>query len=443
MVDVKDLLHATFPKISKEDWLKQLEKDLKGTSIQDALEINDPVEEITFKSHFHWSESQADKTTGFNSVRSFKSTNDWIIYQQIASTDVKHSNKLALENLMMGCNGIGFSENSDLIARVNELQLEYIYTDFAVNSVAEVQEVLKVLPDKKDVTLVYDPLTNGKSEDVIRIFSMVKDIENLKAFEINNAVYAAAGANCTQQLGIACSQVKAYMELLTENGENANLVVDKLQLNVGIGANYLVEIAKFRALRLLIDNILEAYGVDAGKQIRIKAQSLFVNKSLEDPYTNLLRLTTEGMSATIGGIDILHLHPYDGWSSNGASLFAYRMSNNISNILKEESFLDKVVDAAGGTYAIEKATEILAESAWDFFQKIEKKGGFTTSTSFIQTEIARIAQTRIKLIQQKKMKLIGINIYPNPDKTQLKWHTPSSSIIQPLILEQHKEGGEV
>ena len=188
--------------------------------------------------------------------------------------------------------------------------------------------------------------------------------------------------------------------------------------------------------------ILEAYGVEAGKQIRIKATSLFLNKSLEDPYTNLLRLTTEGMSAAIGGADILNLQPYDGWSTNGASSFAYRMSNNISNILKEESFFDKVVDAAGGTYAIEQATDKLADAGWTFFQTIESNGGFSSSQTFIQLEIKRIAQKRIELLQTKKMKYIGINIFPNPDESNLRWNVPSSEVITPLVLELHKEGGQ-
>jgi methylmalonyl-CoA mutase len=148
------------------------------------------------------------------------------------------------------------------------------------------------------------------------------------------------------------------------------------------------------------------------------------------------------MSAAIGGVDILHLQPYDAWSSNGASTFAYRMSNNISNILKEESFFDKVVDAAGGTYAIEQATDKLADSAWTFFQSIEEQGGFTPAQSLIHAEIKRIGQKRIDLLQRKQMKYIGITVFPNPDQSGLTWNVPFSSVLQPLILELNIEGGQ-
>jgi len=442
MVDMKELLHATFPEATKEEWLKQLEKDLKGTPIQEALEFTDPIEEIAFQSHFHWSESHGNKAASFSSTRSVRETNDWVIYQQVSSEHAKTANQVALDNLMQGCSGIGFAQNDSLSNRLNGVGLEYIYSDFSARTAKEVEVILAALPDKTNTTIVCDPLTNGNPEEITTIYNLAKSKAGIRAFEVDNALYAAAGANVAQQLGIACAQVNAYFQLLTETGEDANLLADKIQISVGIGANYLFEIAKFRALRLLLDNILDAYGVEAGKQIRIKATSLFLNKSLEDPYTNLLRLTTEGMSAAIGGADIIHLQPYDAWSTDGASAFAYRMSNNISNILKEESFFDKVVDAAGGTYAIEQATDKLAEAGWTFFQTIESNGGFSSAQTFIQTEIERIAQKRIELLQTNKMKYIGINVFPNPDQSNLRWNVPSNSILKPLILELHKEGGQ-
>lgn len=442
MVELKELLHATFPEVTKEEWLKQLEKDLKGTPIQEALEFTDPIEEIAFQSHFHWSESQGNQAAPFSSTRSVRNTNDWVIYQQVSSNDPKAANQVALTNLMQGCSGIGFAQSTDLSARLAEVGLEYIYSDFTTQSKAAAAEIIATLPNSCDAALVCDPLIHGNQAEIIDIFNLAKSNAGLRAFEIDNAVYASAGANSAQQLGIACAQVNAYFQLLTEKGEDANLIADKIQISVGIGANYLFEIAKFRALRLLLDNILDAYGVEAGKQIRIKATSLFLNKSLEDPYTNLLRLTTEGMSAAIGGADIIHLQPYDAWSTNGASAFAYRMSNNISNILKEESFFDKVADAAGGTYAIEQATDKLADAGWTFFQTIESNGGFSSAQTFIQSEIERIAQKRIELFQTKKMKYIGINVFPNPDQSNLLWNVPANAILKPLIVELHKEGGQ-
>ncbi|GAA0875094.1 hypothetical protein GCM10009118_15020 [Wandonia haliotis] len=442
MVDMKELLHATFPDTDRERWLKQLEKDLKGIAVQDALEFEDPIEEIGFKSYFHWSEKLADtKQTAFNSTRSFKTNNDWIIYQETAIQDTKKANKAILDNLMMGCNGIGFPSSNDYSSILNEVQLEYIYSDFNIASPEEMNAILALLPEQRDVTFSFDPLTAGEPEKIVPSFRQCADMQNVRAFEIDNTVFASAGANITQQLAIVCSQVKTYFELLTEAGENPDQIADKLQIKTGIGSNYVFEIAKFRALRLLLDNILEAYGVTAGKQIRLKAQSLFLNKSLEDPYTNLLRMTTEGMSAAIGGVDILHLQPYDTWSETGPGFFSYRMANNISNILKEESFFDKVSDAAGGTFAIEAATDILSDAAWELFRKIESEGGFLKATDFIHSEIERVAKTRIELLKNKTNKLIGINIFPNPDATSLIWKVPANS-PEPLILELHKEGGD-
>jgi methylmalonyl-CoA mutase len=162
---------------------------------------------------------------------------------------------------------------------------------------------------------------------------------------------------------------------------------------------------------------------------------------LDDPYTNLLRLTTEGMSAVIGGVDILELQPYDLWSQKGPSSFAYRMAINISNLLMEESYFHYVQDAAAGSYSIEKATKIIAEKAYALFQEIEKTGGYNMAlfTGLIENEIYKTVQKRIAAFECGQTKLVGINAFPNPDPSDLAWNIPKATFPH-FVLETLKKG---
>jgi methylmalonyl-CoA mutase len=242
-------------------------------------------------------------------------------------------------------------------------------------------------------------------------------------------------------LGILCSQVSAYFKILTNIGVSADLVAQKVEVNLGIGSNYIFEIAKFRSAHILLQHICNAYGVGEEQRIKIKATSIMMNKSLEDPYTNLLRLTTEGMSAVIGGVDILELQPYDLWSKNGPSDFSYRMSNNISNLLMEESCFHYVQDAGAGAYSIELATTRISEKAYSLFQNIEKSGGYNAAifTGLIENEIYQTAEKRKKNFDNGTMKLVGINAFPNPEKFDLQWQIPNAAFPH-LVFETTKKG---
>ena len=167
---------------------------------------------------------------------------------------------------------------------------------------------------------------------------------------------------------------------------------------------------------------------------QITSKTGFLNKSLQDPYTNLLRQTTEVMSAVLGGANHIINQAYDKNSTVGASDLAERMATNISLILKEESYLEKVLDAVGGSYAIESLTENLADKAWSLFQEIENSGNLNTLLEQIKTT----ASKRVELHREKKKTLIGITKFPNPDASNLKWKTSELAYfgLNSLIIEK-------
>lgn len=433
MTENKSSLFDEFPAVSKEKWLEQLEKDLKGIAIEDKLLFTDPIEQFKSKSHFHWSEEAKESTPPF-----IANNNDWIIRQTVAS------NQSALSRLNEGASGIGFSSIENISQLLKSVEYSYIYTDFKIDKTEDALKILEQLPLAKNTTFAFDPILKGNTENLDIYFDAILKEENVRGFEIDNAVFASAGANISQQLGIAIAQLNEYLNLLVAKGFSVEEVLQRLQLKLGIGQNYLHEIAKFRAIRILVQNLAKAYDNHADGNILIHAESIALNKSLKDPYTNLLRLTTEGMSAASGGADIITLLPYDFWSKNGASDFAYRMSTNIAHILKEEAYLSFVSDPLNGAYSVEHLTEIIAENAWNFFKTIETKGGFLKAieTKFISNEIEKTAQKRIELFQSKTKKHIGINIFENPEIQNESWNLDAfSNVLNPLILELNQKQG--
>jgi methylmalonyl-CoA mutase len=439
MNDLRENIRNTFPEVDKEQWINQLKKDLKGASIEDSLHFHHDIEGIDFQSHFHWKEGETYASSPL--TKKDKADNSWVVQQTVIDTNAKKANEIALQLLNQGATGIGFSHLDDSETRYKEVLFEFIHSEFNVKTLLDMPAILRHLPKNASATFRMDPLSQGKSAELKDFIDTTSDWSHLRCFQIDNYQYASAGANIKQQLGIMCAQVNSYFKVLTSVGVPANSIAQKIEVNLGIGSNYLFEIAKFRAVQILLRQISKAYEVSLEHRIRLKATSLMLNKSLEDPYTNLLRLTTEGMSAVIGGADILELQPYDLWSQKGPSAFAYRMSNNISNLLMEESYFQYVQDAAAGSYSIEKATKIIAEASYFLFQEIEKTGGYNMAqfTGYIENELYQTVQKRIEAFESGHTKLVGINTFPNPNKSDLTWRIPQANFPH-LVLESLKKG---
>ncbi|MDX2154096.1 MAG: methylmalonyl-CoA mutase family protein [Bryobacteraceae bacterium] len=210
------------------------------------------------------------------------------------------------------------------------------------------------------------------------------------------------GATAVQELAYALS---AAVEQLA-NGSKPAFVF-------AIGSNYFFEIAKLRAARLLWQQVAQAFG--ATEPVAIYARTARSNKSLFDPYTNLLRVTTEALSAAIGGCDALTVEAYG---------FDSHLAANVHHIVKEEAHIDKVADPAAGSYYVESLTHSLAQEAWKLFQQVEAQGGFTAAKPAIEAAIAASRTAKEKAVASRRRTLVGVNNYPN---TMEK--TPASGII--------------
>jgi methylmalonyl-CoA mutase len=207
----------------------------------------------------------------------------------------------------------------------------------------------------------------------------------------------ASGATAVQELGCA----------LAMGVERLESGASEIPFVFAIGPYYFIEIAKFRAARLLWANVVKAFDIDpAAYPMRLAAITPRRNKGIYDRYTNLLRATTEALSAALGGCDVLTIDPFG---------FDPHLALNVQRILKEESHLDAVADPAGGSYYIEALTAALAREAWKLFQQIEAEGGYAkfSESGALARVLAESCAARDKAISSRRRTLVGVNNYPN------------------------------
>jgi methylmalonyl-CoA mutase len=244
---------------------------------------------------------------------------------------------------------------------------------------------------------------------------------------INGFKLQQTGATTWQENAFCLNAGHEYILELMNDGFTIDEAAACVSFHIGIGSNYFYEIAKIRAFKQLWSKIIAAYHPEhaCSHNCSITAVLGHLNKSLQDPHTNLLRQTTEAMSALSGGVDQIVILPYDFYSTTSASELSERMAVNIPLILKEESYFDIVIDPVGGSYSLEQLTEKIGRKTWSEFQRIEQDGGLLDESARDQfsTRVNTKRTARIEHFKNDKQLLIGINKYLNPEKIEQSWQT--------------------
>ena len=229
-----------------------------------------------------------------------------------------------------------------------------------------------------------------------------------------HAVHNGGGAS-HQEMAVALANGVAYLRAMIARGLSADEVAPKMRVSLSIGPNYFIEVAKFRAFRMVWARMLEAFGVPVeGRGVHLHARTGLWNKTTVDIHTNMLRGTTEAFSAVVGGVDSLTVGAFDELVRE-ADGFSRRIARNIHHILGEECDLQQVVDPAGGSWAVEVLTDKMADQAWKLFQEIEAAGGIIPAleTQMVQGHVAKTLAAKKKKIEQRRDTIVGINNYPN------------------------------
>jgi methylmalonyl-CoA mutase len=372
-----------------------------------------------------------------------KSGNHWYIRQDMKVSDLKRANEKALDILMKGIDSLGFvldeeknytKEDLDLLLKNIFAEMVEINFHCGKNAVSLMQSHYDMIQrynrdfQKIHGSLGYDPLGNlvyrgkyylSEERDFKTCAELIRISANLPHFAVitvHGNHFHNSGATIVQELAFAMLQGAEYLTRLTEQGLSASLVAPKMKFTFAIGSNYFMEMAKVRAARLLWAHIVKAYGISRDDIARMSLHAVTSrwNKSVYDPFVNLLRTTTEGMSAIIAGVDSLTLRPFNEFHEDPDD-FSERIARNQQLLLKEESYLDKVADPAAGTYYIETLTDSIAAEAWKLFLEMDAQGGFSEAfkKGLIQGKISESAGKRDMDIASRKEVILGVNQYPN------------------------------
>jgi methylmalonyl-CoA mutase len=249
----------------------------------------------------------------------------------------------------------------------------------------------------------------------------------MRAVGVTTLPYHQAGAHAVEEIGAALASGSAYLGQLIDRGLTADEAARQIAFSLSVGPQFFVEIAKFRALRVLWARVVRAFGGgDEAARIRVHARTGLYNKTHNDPYVNMLRTTTEALSAVIAGVDSLNVGTFDEVIRVPGD-FARRNARNTQIILQEECELTAVADPAGGSWAVEWLTDQVAEKAWECFQEIEAEGGMIASLQkgrFLDRVLAT-DHARHKLFEQRRISLVGTNTYPNADEVPLEGELPN------------------
>ena len=274
-------------------------------------------------------------------------------------------------------------------------------------------------------------LNDSAFEDLKSVVEETAGLPLFRTIAVHGKFFANSGSSIVQELAFSLAQGAEYMTRLTELGLSADQVAQNIKFNFSIGKVYFMEIAKLRAARLLWAQIVKAYNPQSEESAKMVAHSETnsYNKTIYDPYVNMLRTQTEAMSAALGGASSVTVLPFNAIYEESTE-FSERIARNQQILLKEESHLDKIADPAGGSYYIETLTASLAEQAWKLFLEVQEKGGFVAAfrEGFIQKEIKAMAAQRDANVAQRRENILGTNQFPNFSENCRKiWMPPCSS----------------
>ncbi len=243
---------------------------------------------------------------------------------------------------------------------------------------------------------------------------------NLATVSVHTYPYHNAGANAVQELAFAVATGVAYLRALLRRGVALDAAARHMRFDFAVGGQFFMEIAKLRAARVLWAQVVAAFGGDADAQrMRQHARTARRNKTAVDPHVNMLRATTEALSAAVGGVESLHVAPFDE-PLRPPDDFSRRVARNVQIILQQEAHLAQLIDPAGGAYAVESLTDRLAREAWTLFQAIEGQGGMADALKLgrVQALVAAVSDKRRANLAKRRDVLVGANQFANPNEPE-------------------------
>lgn len=445
MADSKETLFSDFPAVSTQEWMDKITVDLKGADYEKRL-VWKTNEGFKVKPFYRQEDLEGLKTTEglpgqFPYLRgNKKNDNTWFIRQDIQVDNPEEANAKALDLLNKGIDSLGFKIKGKDVSEefihtlLKDICCECIELNFKTSQRQTVKLARFVTqyfkekgyaPEKLQGSFNFDPigkmLKKGKDRSELiptakELIEILTPYPSFRCIAVNSLQLNNAGAYIYQELGYALAWGNQYLACMTEAGVPVDTAAQKIKFNFGISSNYFMEIAKFRAARLLWAQIVNEYKPSClcACQMIAHAETSHFNLTLFDAHVNLLRTQTEAMSAALAGVDSMTVTPFD-QAYESPNEFSERIARNQQLLLKEEAHLNRIVDPAAGSYYIENLTVSIAKQAWELFLQVEEEGGMTEAVKAgrIQEAVNGSNKARHEAVSKRKEILLGTNQYPN------------------------------
>lgn len=453
-------LFSEFPEVSAKQWKQKIQFDLKGADYNEAL-VWESLEGIHVKPFYHSEDLKSIPTF------SLPKNHTWYIGQVIYAHDDVAANKKAIDVLSRGASSLVFTITNPLISWSTlfegiDLKTTPIHLNFEFLNLDFKSKLFEFIGDKNstiflNIDILRDFTRTGnwfhnqeKDHQIVdEIIALSQNRTGISVLAVDLGLYQNAGANMVQQLAYGLAHANEYLNYFTNSHPEPVEGSPSITFKVAVGGNYFFEIAKLKALRWLWKSLITEYDIKA--DCHIIAVPSKRNKTIYDYNVNMLRTTSESISAVLGGADTVFNLPYDALYHKDNE-FGERIARNQLLLLKEESYFDEAVHASEGTYYLESLTQQLAEKALDLFKQIEKAGGFLKQLKegSIQKKIKESAAKEQIKFDSGELVLLGTNRYQNPDdkmKDDLELYPfikteKRKTSIEPIISRRLAEGLE-
>ena len=439
-------LFDEFEPVSDEQWLEVVQRDLKGADFDKRLvtETLDGVKLRPFYRAGDGTPAQDSVIRGYGREAARPS-----FREEIRESEIVPANRHALHSLERGAMelavltypmGVPIRDERGLASFGDGIWIEAVpihwmsgpFTRPMLGLLAYEAKRRGIKPSDLQGSVEFDPIMDRCAGWTASPFSewgddfkagseALAEYPNFLTLTIRGSLIEKAGASIAQELAFSVGLFTEYLAAAGERLDSAGLadLVRRTEFRLGIATNYFLEIAKLRAIKLLVHNVLGEFGIE-GVRPRYHAITTSTNKTLYDPYNNLLRATVEAMASTVGGVDSLSVAAYD--QGYGApDEFSEHLTRNTESLLIEEAYIGRVADPLGGSYAVEHMTEEYAQAAWTLFRDMESQGGFVAAwqNGWVAKAIQNIQAKRSKQVASRRRTIVGTTVYPNPKEQRL------------------------
>ncbi len=439
-------LFSEFQPVSTDKWLEVVRQDLKGADFDKRL-VSETLDGIKLRP---FNRAEDLPATAGSVVRGYIRDRTLPTFrEEIREDRITEANTHAMRSLERGAYelavltypmGVPIRTGADLAAFsegiwLDSIPIHWMSGPFTRPMLALLSKEAKrkdLDPARLQGSVEHDPIMDRCAGWVPGPAGAWKEefkagLEALSAFPgfnlatIRGSYIEKAGASLAQEMAFSLAIFVEYLSLVSDREDKKGLseFVRRTEFRLGVGTNYFLEIAKLRAIKLLVQNVLDAYGVH---DVRPKFHAITTssNKTLYDSFNNLLRATVEAMACTMGGVDSLSVAAYD--QGYGApDEFSEHLTRNTETLLLDEAYVSRVADPLGGSYTVECLTRDYAECAWKLFKEIEGQGGFVVArqAGFIGDAIKTVQAKRMKQVGSRRRTIVGTSVYPNPKERRI------------------------